>query len=366
MSAADSRPPGAVTVIVPGDLETRTGGYGYDRRIIGGLRAIGWSVRVVLLDESFPFPTTAARAEAAAALAAIADGEVTIIDGLALGALPDEAAAHASRLPVVALVHHPLALETGLTAAKAATLEASERRALTAARHVVVTSRATAATLSRYDVAPTRITTIEPGTDPAPLARIHRQHPAGEAPLNLLCVATLTPRKGYEILLDALASVPSDNWTLRCAGSTDRDETTMARVRARLANPRLAPRVDLVGDLGPAALGAEYDRADIFVLATLYEGYGMAVAEALARGLPVVSTATGAIEDLVGVDGGLVVAPGDPAAFAAALTRVLADGDLRARLAAGARCVRDRLPTWDAAAARMAEVLGRARDTGRG
>jgi glycosyltransferase involved in cell wall biosynthesis len=370
--AADQRPPGAVTVIVPGDLETRTGGYGYDRRMIGGLRAIGWQVRLVRLDDSFPFPTAKARAASAVALAALADGEVTIIDGLALGALPDEAAAHASRLPIVALVHHPLALETGLTAEQAASLAASERRALTAARRVVVTSRATAATLARYDVEPARITTIEPGTDPAPLAQIHHRHPGGTAAafpartaLKLLCVATLTPRKGYDVLLEALASLPFDNWTLRCAGSADRDQTTTARVRALLANPRLANRVELIGDLGPAALGAEYDRADLFVLATLYEGYGMAVAEALARGLPVVSTATGAIGDLVGVDAGLVVRPGDPAAFAEALTRVLADADLRARLAAGARCVRDRLPTWDAAAARMSEVLADARDAGR-
>src|SRR5205085_8355064 len=130
-----------------------------------------------------------------------------------------------------ALVHHPLALETGLSPEQAATLEASERRALTAARHVVVTSRATAATLSRFDVEAARITTIEPGTDPAPLARIHRdhaEHPGADA-INLLCVATVTPRKGYELLLDALASIPFDNWTLRCAGTADRDAPTTAR-----------------------------------------------------------------------------------------------------------------------------------------
>jgi glycosyltransferase involved in cell wall biosynthesis len=402
--ATDNRPLTTVTVIVPGDLETRTGGYGYDRRMISGLRAIGWKVRLVRLDATFPCPTAAARVEAAAALTAIPDGEVTLIDGLALGALPEEAIAHGSRLPIVALVHHPLALETGLSPDEAATLEASERRALTAARHVVVTSRATAATLVRFDVDPERITPIEPGTDPAPLARIHREHPGGEASpdvgprfqrgrgrdvdpqrvdlhhdltapaaerpgadaLNLLCVATLTPRKGYDVLLDALASVAFDNWTLRCAGSADRDEQTTARVRARLADPRLGNRVELVGDLAPDALGAEYDRADVFVLATLYEGYGMAVAEALARGLPVVSTATGAIADLVGADAGVVVAPGNRAAFAEALMRVLGDRDFRARLAAGARCVRDRLPTWDDAAARMADVLARAREVRRG
>jgi glycosyltransferase involved in cell wall biosynthesis len=363
--ATDSPPAGAVTVIVPGDLDTRTGGYGYDRRMIGGLRAIGWNVRPVRLDDTFPSPTAAARGEAAAALAAIPDGEVTVIDGLALGALPEEAIAHASRLPIVALVHHPLALETGLSAEQVATLGASERRALTAARHVVVTSRATAATLSRFDVEPARITTIEPGTDPAPLARIHREVPGADA-INLLCVATVTPRKGYELLLDALASIPFDNWTLRCAGSADRDAPATARVRARLANPRLAARVELIGDLGAEALGAEYDRADVFVLATLYEGYGMAVAEAVARGLPVVSTATGAIADVVGADAGVVVPPGDCAAFADALTRVLADANLRARLAAGARRVRYRLPTWDAAAARMAAVLIRAREMHRG
>ena len=362
---SDDRPPGAVTVIVPGDLETRTGGYGYDRRVISGLRAVGWNVRLVRLDDTFPWPTAAARADAAAALAAIPDGEVTVVDGLALGALPEEAIGHASRLPIVALVHHPLALETGLSTDQAATLDASERRALTAARQVVVTSRATAATLSRFDVEPARITTIEPGTDPAPLARIHREQLAS-APVQLLCVATVTPRKGYEILLDALTSVPFDNWTLRCAGSADRDEVTTAHVRTRLANPRLATRVELIGDLGPEALGGEYDRADLFVLATLYEGYGMAVAEALARGLPVVSTSTGAIADLVGTEAGVVAPPGDRDAFAEALTRVLVDAGLRARLAAGARRVRDRLPTWDDAAARMAAVLTRAREMRRG
>jgi glycosyltransferase involved in cell wall biosynthesis len=365
--------PDPLTVLVPGDLEARTGGYEYDRRIVAGLRAAGWDVRVLGLDDSFPFPTPAARAAAAAALSALPDGRLVLVDGLALGALPDEAAAHASRLTIVALVHHPLSLETGLDTAQAAALEHSERRALTAARHVIVTSRPTAVALTRFGVAPDRIAVIEPGTDPAPLARVHQRrepHPvlgqrpsrAGDEPIGLLCVATLTPRKGYDILLDALAAIPCDRWRLRCAGSLDRDPGTTARVRARLRDGRLAERVTLVGDLGAARLSEEYDRADVFVLATLYEGYGMAVAEALARGLPVVSTATGAIPDLAGADAGIIVAPGDPGALADALTRVLSDGDLRTRLGEGARRVRDRLPTWDAAVGRMAGVLTQIRD----
>jgi glycosyltransferase involved in cell wall biosynthesis len=180
-------------------------------------------------------------------------------------------------------------------------------------------------------------------------------------------VATLTPRKGHELLISALASIPPRNWRLTCAGGLDRDPPTVARVRVQLREASLEDRVSLVGDLGQAALAEQYDRADLFVLATLYEGYGMAVAEALARGLPVVSTATGAIADLVlGTSGaglqpdhaaGVIVPPGDAPAFTDALARVIGDAGLRATLTANARGRRACLPTWDAAAGAMAKAL---------
>jgi glycosyltransferase involved in cell wall biosynthesis len=355
-SAPASRP--TLSVVVPGDLETRTGGYGYDRRIVAGLRALGWQVDVVRLDDGFPFPTPAARESADRCLASIPDGGLVLADGLAFGALPDEAARHARRLAIVALVHHPLASENGLDPAAAAGLEKSERRALASARAVIVTSRATARSLDRYGVAADRIHVVEPGTDPAPLAR------GSESGASLLCVATLTPRKGYEVLVRAVAAIRATSWRLRCAGSLDRDAATVARVRELVAAFGIDDRVALLGDLDTSQLAVEYERADLFVLPTLHEGYGMAVGEALARGLPVVSTATGAIAELVGPDpaggrpeAGIVVPPGDAAAFADALARVVADRGLRARLAAGARAVRNHLPSWDAAAANMARAL---------
>ena len=348
-----------MSVVVPGDLEARTGGYGYDRRIIAGLRDRGWAVDVVHLDDSFPAPTAGARVHAAQALGSMPAGSTVLIDGLALGAMPDEVAREAGRLTIVALVHHPLASETGIGPALAAAFETSERRALAATRSVVVTSRATARALAEYNVTADRITVVEPGTDPAPLAT-HSASSTQQSALSLLCVATLTPRKGHELLLSALAAIPQRHWTLTCAGSLERDPATVARVRARTREADLADQVSFSGDLDAAALDEAYDRADLFVLPTFHEGYGMAVAEALARGIPVVSTATGAIEDLVG-DAGIVVAPGDLAAFTAALSLVLGDADLRARLAANARAVRDRLPTWDAAAEAMAGALERAR-----
>jgi glycosyltransferase involved in cell wall biosynthesis len=350
-----------LTVVVPGDLQTRTGGYAYDRRVIAGLRERGWSVDVLLLDDSFPFPTPAAREHATRVLAAIPDGATVLIDGLALGALPDEIARERERLRMIALVHHPLAAETGLDPAVTAALEDSERRALAAVRFVVVTGRGTAAALARYAVALERIAVVEPGTDRAPLARGSAPQPSAlshePVEVALLCVATLTPRKGHELLFRALASLPHRRWRLTCAGSLDRDCATVERLRAQLRADGLADRVDLVGDLDAAELTVHYDRADLFVLATLYEGYGMAVAEALARGLPVVGTATGAIPELVTDEAGIVVAPGDLAGFTAALARAVGDTSLRQRLANGARRVRDRLPTWNDSVSAMERVL---------
>jgi glycosyltransferase involved in cell wall biosynthesis len=149
----------------------------------------------------------------------------------------------------------------------------------------------------------------------------------------------------------------SRNWRLTCAGSPDRDPGTTERLRERLRAEGLGDRVWLGGEMNTATLAIHYDSADIFVLPTLYEGYGMAVAEALARGLPVVSTDTGAIGELVGDEAGILVPPGDVEALAAALAQIVGDTGTRERLEQGARRVRERLPTWEDAGCKMAEAL---------
>jgi glycosyltransferase involved in cell wall biosynthesis len=322
--------PKAAALVVPGRLDSRTGGYIYDRHIVDGLRAKGWTADVVSLDESFPRPTPAAAVHADEVLAALPPSTVTLIDSLALGAMPGIVERHASRLRIVALVH----------------------LALAAAAIVIVTGHATLGLLARYALPRDRIFVVEPGTDPAPLAR-----GSGGSPLHLLSVATLNPGKGHIHLLTALAAVPSRHWQLTCAGSLTRSSATAARVEEVIRELELGDRVSLVGDLDRSALEEQYDRSDVFVLATLRETYGMAVAEALAHGLPVVSTRTGAIPELVGSDAGLVVTTGDVAGLTDALSRVIVDGDLRARLAAGARRVRPLLPTWDATITKMEAAL---------
>jgi glycosyltransferase involved in cell wall biosynthesis len=341
-----------VAFVVPGPLGTLTGGYGYDRSIVDGLRRLGWSVVTRELTGSYPMPSTADRAAAARVLADLPDAALVIVDGLALGALPSEAERERGRLRIVALVHHPLADETGLDADTRSRLAASERRALACARHVVVTSAPTARLLAAYDVEPARVSVVEPGTHPAPLARGSQT-----GCIAMLCVATLTPRKGHALLFRALAAIRDAEWTLTCVGSRELDPMLTTRLRAELQSLGVAGRVSLPGEMVGDALAARYDAADVFVLATHFEGYGMAVAEALARGLPVISTTTGAIPALVGDNAGLLVPPGDGDAFARALRQFVDDASLRRRLSDGARAVRASLPTWDDAARKMAQVM---------
>lgn len=342
----------AVHFLIPGDPETRTGGYRYDRRIMTGLAALGWRVELHRLSHAFPMPDAAALDQADAVLAALPGQALVVIDGLALGAMPAVAANHRNRLRLVALVHHPLALETGLTAGLRQQLYVSEREALCHARSVIVTSPSTVRALADYGISPEQCVVVVPGTDPAPLAE-----GSGSAELALLCVASLTPRKGHAVLFRALARIKDQPWRLRCAGSTDLDPVTAAELSILAEALGLSARIEFLGQLDEAALAHEYRRADIFVLPSYHEGYGMALAEALAHGLPIISTTAGAIPDTVPADAGLLIPPGDEAALAEALMRVMTDPELRQRLSAGARVARQTLPDWPTTCAYFATAL---------
>ncbi len=328
-------------MVFPGDVSTPTGGYLYDRRIAAGLGSLGWEVRMQAVDDSFPMPTPTALADARELLAAIPDDELVVVDGLALGGMPELIESEAARLCFIALIHHPLAAETGLSQRVAEALRRTETQALKAVRRVVVTSRYTAQSLGHYGVAPERLGVVEPGTDPAPLARGSR---SGD--LELLCVATLTPRKGHALLFDALASVRDRAWHLTCVGSLARNLETVAELRQQLLDLCLTERIELLGEVDDATLEACYHQADLFVLASYYEGYGMVLTEALAHGLPILSTAAAAIPDTVPADAGLLVPPGDSVALAKALQQILDDAGLRAQLKQGACNARTGLKTW--------------------
>lgn len=338
---------------VPGDPETLTGGYIYARRLAEALPDAGWNCRRLRLPDGFPHPTAAALAETAAILASTPPDATILLDGLAYGALPADLLKAAARR-LVALVHHPLAQESGIDAATADKLRASERAALALAERVIVTSRHTAATLvSDYAVPADRLTVAEPGTDPGVRAR-------GSSAMQLLTVATLTPRKGHDVLLRALARIADLPWSALWVGSRTRDPATAEKLVALIAALGLDRRVRLSGELKESALDDAYAASDLFVLPSYHEGYGMVFSEALARGLPVVATRAGAIPDTVPAKCGLLVPPGDDAALAEALRRVLTESSLHTNLADAAWEHGQHLPDWDDTAARVAQALAAA------
>jgi glycosyltransferase involved in cell wall biosynthesis len=338
---------------VPGDLATPTGGYAYDRRMIAELEVLGWRIDVINLGEGFPWPSEATRQAAQARLLAIPVGRNIVVDGLALGVLPEAASQLGERNPLIALVHHPLALEWGLSETQADALRRSERAALAAVQGVVVTSAATARLVaSDYGVPPERITVAMPGSDPACVTPGSK-----DGVVRLLSVGSVVPRKGYDVLIAALATLTDLPWRLTIAGDRTRDLDTVAQLDADIARRALGDRITLLGAVAPERLADLYSEADAFVLASRFEGYGMAYAEAVAHGLPIIGSNAGAIADTVPPQAGLLTAPGDIPALAKALRSLIGDAELRRRLADAARAAAPQLPSWQQSARIFARAL---------
>ena len=334
----------------PGDLETPSGGYHYDRRLIAGLGSLGVDVVPVALPHcTIPLPAET-RVEVAALLAKIPDQAIVIIDGLAFGVLDDIAAAESERLLLVALCHHPLALETGQSEQDQQLLMKSERRALGFTRASLVTSEHTRQILiSQFAVPADRVVVARPGTERASFAPC-----AGDPPL-LLTLASLTRRKAHDVLIDALANLKEVAWQARFVGSPEFDQVWANLLKDQVNRLGLSERIEFAGPVVDAQL--EYQRADLFVLPSRYEGYGMVFAEALAAGLPVIGARAGAVPEVVPDGAGLLVAPDDSAALTAALHRLLTHESDRAAMRSGAQRAAKSLPAWPDTAKIVLETL---------
>jgi glycosyltransferase involved in cell wall biosynthesis len=342
-----------VAFVVPGDLATATGGFVYDRRIVAELPKSGWQVDVLDIGTSFPRATVAERATAHLQLAALPAGQVLVIDGLAFGVMTDSAASLNRTHKLVALVHHPLAFETGLQDYEIAKFKASERLALSFVERVITTSATTARLLSQhYAVPPDKISVVLPGNDRVPLP----QRPVGDV-VNLLAVGSIVPRKGYDLLIAALGKIPDLKWRLIIAADPSRSPETARALAAQVASLHLIDRVELAGVVTDERLAELYANADLFVLPSRYEGYGMAYTEAIAHGVPVIGTTAGAIPEAVPAGAGVLVAPDNLEELTLALMRLVGHPDERARLTAGARAAAATLPTWDDAGRQFAQAL---------
>jgi glycosyltransferase involved in cell wall biosynthesis len=330
--------------VLPGGIDdpaAPSGGNRYDRIV---LSLLDRDVHEIAVAGSWPSPSPAARKALAGLLTEIPDRSDVLLDGLVACGVPELLEPHARRLRLLVLVHLPLSDETGLPPADRAHLRALERRTLHLADTVIATSAQAALHISEmHDLSGVEV--AAPGVSSAPLAA---PEPEGR---RLLCVAAVTHRKGQDVLVTALQDHLADlDW--RC--------TFVGALREPV--PHTDPRIRFAGPLAGSDLDAAYADADLFVLPSRAETYGMVVTEALARALPVVATDVGGVPEALGVasDGsrpGTLIAPDDPLALAGALRNWLTDPALRDRWRTAARERRQTLPTWTETAHHLTEIL---------
>ncbi len=336
---------------IPGDINTPTGGYIYDRTVLSLLPGEGVYLSHVPLPPGFPLPSPDELKETADLLAAVPADSVLLIDGLAFGALTEEILS-AVAAPIVVILHHPLGLETGLDPEISNDLIASERAALRHARHIIVTSPSIAETLPKLSFAPPPpITVAEPGTERAARAV------GGHGRCEILSVGSLIPRKGHDVLVEALASLQRLNWNATIIGSAGRDPEFADRLKERIAALGLQGRISLKGAMSKDDLYRHYHHTDIFALPSRYEGYGMVFAEALARGLPIVAARAGAVPGTVPANAGILVEPDDAPALGTALERLIIDEALRKQLSDAAWSHAQSLPRWEDTVRKVAQVV---------
>jgi glycosyltransferase involved in cell wall biosynthesis len=336
----------AVHFIVPAGIDDPTrpsGGNAYDSRVRDGLAAAD---RTVVMHE-----ISGLHDALADALARIPDGSVVLLDGLIASPAAEVLVPESRRLRLVALVHMPLG-QNGPDQREAAVLWA--------VTSVVTTSAwARQALLDLYSLPDGRVHVAEPGVEAAELV------PGTARGESLLSVAAVIPGKGHDVLLDALATLDGHRWRCRCVGTLERDPTYVAALRRRALDRGIDGRMRFSGALPEEDLARSYRAADLLVLPSRSETYGMVVTEALARGLPVVAAEVGGVPEAMGhgADGtrpGLLVPGDDPAALGAALRTWLEDPGLRRRLRRAARERRKSLSDWSATTAALADVLERA------
>jgi glycosyltransferase involved in cell wall biosynthesis len=332
-----------------------SGGNTYDRRLSAGLTSSGWSVDEHPVSGFWTQPDAEALIALDRVLERIPDGALVLLDGLVASPAPEVLLAHAPRLRLLALVHMPLGHRPA--GGDAQSIRARELAALSAAAAVITTSAWSRRRLIElYGLAGDRVHVALPGVASAELAS---GTATGQA---LLCVAAVTPDKGHDVLLDSLASVKDLSWRCLCVGSLDRDPAYAAALRQRSVTTGLEHRVVFAGTATGADLDHAYASADMLVLASRAETYGMVVTEALARGLPVIASEVGGVKEALDQAGeqlrpGLLVPPGDTSALATALRTWLGDDELRARLREAARQRRESLRPWSTTSASVAEVL---------
>lgn len=345
-----------IVFVVPGQLEQLTGGYIFDRRVVEGLRERHHSVQVIELPGQFPHIDVTATDAVRDLTSTLSRDALLIIDGLALPAFASLLPLKASH-PAIGFIHHPLSLETGLTIDQASHLACLEMDLWSALDGVICASSSTARSVLAAGIPEDRVQVASPGVEWSTSPILTGNKPGGSDACRLLCVATVTARKGHKVLVDALATLRQHRWTLDCYGSLTRDLDTVHALLVAIQEYALGDRIRLHGEQPAERLRSAWAEADLFVLPSFHEGYGMVITEAISYGLPVVSTRAGAIPETAPAQACVLVDPGDTHALADALRELMVDRDRMHVMRQAALEARQSLISWPESIDRWVQAL---------
>ncbi|MGV3574916.1 MAG: glycosyltransferase family 4 protein [Devosia sp.] len=348
----EKAPKRAAAFAIPGDATQKTGGYIYEYELLQALRRNGRAVEHIELGAGFPNPSADETAAAISAMAALPPDMPLIIDGLVFGSI-DTAGLRTVKAPIVAMIHHPLGLETGLTATQSRFLLQREADNLQLADAVLVPSPHTARILmQQFDVPEGKVTIAPPGF--RPLDPIHNPL----SPPLILSIGLLAERKGHDVLVAALGRIRDIEWQAQIVGKTH-DPAVERALRRQVAELGLGDRVSLTGLLADEEVIERYRAATLFAIATRYEGYGIVLGEAMQHGLPIVTCRTGAVPDTVAPGAGILVPVDDVEAFAQAMRSVLTDKPIRETMSRLSTEAGRKLHSWDETEKLVSKVLQR-------
>ncbi len=341
-----------LTYLVSADYIRTTGGWIYNERMLRELAAIGWQITRIELGPGFPDPAPDVTAGAARVIAGLPGGTLVLADQIVLSPLADVLPAAAARLRFAMLMHHPQVLESSRPPAVAARMDRQERAALGKMECVIATSRLTGAQLiADYGVDSGRLFIAEPGTD------LLQASPGSGGPgVHLFSLGSVIARKRHELIVGALAGLMDLDWRLTIAGALDMNDAQVAKLRQLIGAVGLADRIALSGALSGPDLEAIWQTTDLYVASSVHEGFGMAVAEAIARRIPVVTTRSGAVGGWIDPRASVLVEPDDTATMRAVLRRVLSQPELLKALREGTVLARSALVTWP----QSARIVGNA------
>ncbi|WP_206597499.1 glycosyltransferase family 4 protein [Polycladidibacter stylochi] len=356
--------------VIPGDLEAASGGYAYDRHILKGLRQLGWNVYHIPLTGAFPLCSAQTRHKANAKLTDLPDNALVLVDGLAYGALPEVISIHAKRLNFITLVHHPLFLEAGLGEKEQKALHSAEKLALQHAQFLITTSDETRKTVVKnfsypYD----KIVVIEPGLDlpafaknPSHFDHLRTRQTSASVPMRLLCVGSVVARKDQLSLIKAVAGLPDvfenqKSWRLDIIGDLNFQPSYAQKMHEVVEELGLQNYVHLHGKVGEARLKSFYESADLFILPSHYEGYGMAFWEALSYGLPVIATYEGSVAAQLPREATLLFRAGNSQQLRQSIESLAATPSLLSAMSQAGHRECQKKPSWEKVTALMSHHL---------